>query len=262
MSDSNQKLDSETIKLIVQVAVPLLDELVKRVVESQSKIQQLLEKFDQLILREINSGFDALRDASLTDSEETKMRRLNYAEEQLLRCTGLELNTQIGEYKSAYWVALSHFGLVTIMKLRGDDTLAARHVLKTFVADARTARKTLFPKVYESVFLPKCNEVVDWYNQNLIAIEKNDYSSQIRLAKWLTAGKAGAKYLGGIWMMTQPNTKMAGQETIRQTMESSRKELNDLSPEKFRAEAREKLRAEYEIKLDLKCKEIAQNSLA
>ncbi|MBL8167153.1 MAG: hypothetical protein JNJ50_03310 [Acidobacteria bacterium] len=135
MPESNQSLNPETIKLIVEVAAPVAEELVKCIIESQAKVQILLQKFDQLVLREINSAFDSLRDAEITENPETKLRRLNYAEDQLLRCTGLELNSQIGGYSSAYWVALAHFGLVTISKLDiGENGLLKPAFLAAFFA--------------------------------------------------------------------------------------------------------------------------------
>ena len=167
-------LDPETVKLIMELAVPLLEELVEKISKNQSYIKSILEKVDQIFLRDISSAFDAINDATLTNNEAARERRLNYAEEQLLRCTGLNIDSKnnIGKYSPAYWVALSHFGLFTVSKLRGDKILAVRHVLKTYLAEPKIARTNHFPGVYRRLFLPKCIDVDNWYNAKLAEINK------------------------------------------------------------------------------------------
>ncbi len=250
---SRKTLDPETIKLILEVAIPLVEELVKRIAESQSQLQEVLKKVDQLILREINSAFDALRDATLTDSAETKERRLNFAEDQLLRCTGLELNSKIGDHSSAYWVGLSHFGLFTISRLRGDDMLAARHVLKTFVSDPQTARTRYFPEVYASVFQPECSEERSWYVQRLAEVEGDDFKGRILAAKVLKVGKVLAIGGFGIWGMTNPSTRVTAQYAMREGLDKTGEEWQQIIPEKYREEMKQRVKREFEEKLNLKC---------
>lgn len=261
-SGSRIPLDPETIRVIVETAVPLIQELVKRIAESQSQIQEVLKKVDQLILREINSAFDALRDATLTDNAETRERRLNFAEDQLLRCTGLELNTKIGGRPSAYWVGLSHFGLFTISKLRGDEMLAVRHVLKTFATDPETARASHFPEVYAKVFQPECTEERNWYVQRFLEVERDDFKGRVFAAKALKVGKGIALAGFAIWAMTDRNTRVAAQVTANQQLQKLDGEMKEITPEKYREIMKEKVKAEFEEKLNQRCRSIAQSMLA
>lgn len=264
MHNTNKSLDPDTIKLILEVAVPVVEELVRRVAENQSLIKNILEKVDQILLRDISSAFDALSDATLTNNEAAKKRRLNYAEEQLLRCTGLNANSKnnIGKYSPAYWVGLSHFGLFTVSKLRGDEILAVRHVLKTYVADPETARKNHFPEVYKKVFLPKCGDVKKWYDENLAEIDKDNFGWRVLGDRALIAGKGLGLGALGLLAMKNQHMKHAAPHTIGQGFNKLGEEWKDVSPEKYRDEMKRKLSIEYEEKLDNKCRIIAQSMLS
>ncbi|MBW4479966.1 MAG: hypothetical protein KME54_24785 [Tolypothrix brevis GSE-NOS-MK-07-07A] len=257
-------IDPDTIKLILEVAVPIVEELVKRIADNQSLIKNILEKVDQILLRDISSAFDALNDATLTNNEAAKERRLNYAEEQLLRCTGLNANSKnnIGKYSPAYWVGLSHFGLFTVSKLRGDEILAVRHVLKTYVADPETARKNHFPEVYNKVFLPKCGDIKKWYDEKLAEIDKDNYGWRVLGDRALIAGKGLGLGALALLAMQNQNTKHAVLHNMKQSFNELGEEWGEVSPEKHRDEMKEKLLIEYQEKLDNKCKIIAHSMLS
>ena len=107
-----------------------------------------------------------------------------------------------------------------------------------------------------------CNDVKAWYVEQLQIIENDPFAGKVFRRKLLTIGKAGIGVAGGIlMMMNNSNLRHAGQRTAQAAINNGSKELNEISPEKYRAEAKERLEIEYQQKLDLKCQEIAQKML-
>jgi len=159
-------IDPVTIELVLKAA-EVSHEVLKEIEDKQEVIDRLSKiqsSFDQLIFREIVFSYEALSDALATSNQETKRFRLNVAEENLLKTTGLDSSLSTSGIPNSRLMALAHFGLAFICTLRGDDAIAAIHCLRVYKSDPNYARKDLLPKIYTTLFEPKCADIFLWYD--------------------------------------------------------------------------------------------------
>jgi hypothetical protein len=236
---------SETLPLLFEV-------MLKRLEQTQDLLSK---KIDQIILRDIYSAFGAIKDATSTLNEETKQIRLKFAEESLLRNTGLDPSIETGGYSNSHWMAQSHHGLMQICSLRRDSKIAVKHLLNTYICDPRDARKTLSPEIFVKVFQPMCKEIYKWEEEQITEINKSSFSKNIILRKVFSVGKFGIK--GAASAVTYYYSKnRSALSWANNATEELKKEWKEATPEEFKVMALNELSRQVEEKLDDKCKEI------
>lgn len=222
------------------------------------KIDKLTDKLDKARLQKLHSSFVALDDALETENMETKKIRLKYAENALQEYTALDRYEKIGEHDGNYWMAQANFGLYLATTLRKDDRQAIKHLMRAFKADPRTARQEMCPEFYQKIFKPCCKEVDDWYHKSLEAINRNDFSNRVF---WQQTGIVTLAGVGAIALvaaaMLQPQVSRSASFALKSGKGNLDEILNDITPEKFRAQEKEKLDQQLEYRIDEKCEEIA-----
>ena len=221
-------MDPVTIELVLK-ASKLVIESSKRD-EILGRLNTIQSTLDQLILREIKSAYEAISDALVTNNEQTKNVRLNYAEESLLKNTSLDPALKTGEFYNAYLMALAHYGLAFVCVLRKDNQIAAKHLLRTYKFDPNISRTKLTPILFEEIFKPKC-------------------SNAAAVTSWVGMVAVGFAVPAARGAAMQANN-VAG------------KLWNSSTPEHYRIGDMEDLEKELELKLDDRCREIALDFLS
>ena len=246
-------MDPVTIELVLK-ASKLVIESSKRD-EILGRLNTIQSTLDQLILREIKSAYEAISDALVTNNEQTKNVRLNYAEESLLKNTSLDPALKTGEFYNAYLMALAHYGLAFVCVLRKDNQIAAKHLLRTYKFDPNISRTKLTPILFEEIFKPKCSNVFEWYDKRALEISRNDCSLRVM------AGKAAA-VTSWVGMVAVGFAVPAARGAAMQANNVAGKLWNSSTPEHYRIGDMEDLEKELELKLDDRCREIALDFLS
>jgi hypothetical protein len=210
-------------------------------------LSELIKKQDQMITREIKSAFDSINDAISTENEKTREKRLDFAEDNLLKNTRLDINLQTDEKPNGYWICLANFGLSFVCGIRNDAIIGIKHLIKSFEADATLARE-IYPDFFATVLEKRTNEIdKKWYDANFKTINEKDYSMDVF---WKKAGAiltgAGAvvgaillKTTAPMGSLTQEATKMGNEATTEILKEKALKSLNEERIEKFNIFCRE-----------------------
>ncbi len=245
-------MDPVTVKLVL-TASKLVIESSKRN-EIIGRLNAIQSTLDQLILREIKSAYEAISDALVTTSEQTKNVRLNYAEESLLKNTNLDPTLKTGDFHNNYLMALANYGLAFVCMLRNDEQIAAKHLLRSYKFDPRTARTILTPSLYEDVFKPKCSDVFKWYTERTLEISQNECSFRVIGGKTM----AVALWVGGVGYALAAKQGAAA----RAVHTEAAKIWDNSNPAHYRIGDMEDLVLELEIKLDDRCREIALDFLS
>jgi len=221
-----------------------------------SKLDALNEKIDQMITRELKSAFDAIDDALESSNKETKEIRLRYAEEHLLKNTRINPSLSSEGRENYKWIALANFGLAYICIMRHDHKIAARHFLRTFLYDPHIARTELLPDIYTAVFEPKCSEIFQWQKEQYLKIDNNNFNIDVYLGKTLAIGAGITAFgvLAGGTLIKVPTPHVA--RNIEQWAERT---WNEATIDNNRRYAKDQLNIELELKLDEKCKNIAES---
>jgi hypothetical protein len=255
-------LDPETINTIVKLIAPLAEELINSILENTSKLDELLQKVDQVFLRDIKSGFEALGDGLESKNAETRRLRLEFAEKVLLNNTTLQPGFTGGS-SNEYLMAQCHYGLSIIASQRADDDLAARHVLRAFAVDPYSARTEFFPKVFTEVFDPKCADIYEWNKAELDRLDREPFRKEIMLEK---AGYSGAMALGvagGILgFFAKGPAQGAVIRSATQGIKTAYQNMEKVGPEKFRTRAKAQQGAVFQERLNERCRELAKAGLA
>ena len=85
-------MDPATIGLVLKACNLVKGaKLSRQISDIQSKLDIIIAKSDQLIIREIMAAYKAIDDALSTDSDKTRQIRLSFAEEHLLKNISLNL---------------------------------------------------------------------------------------------------------------------------------------------------------------------------
>jgi hypothetical protein len=256
------------LEILKEILPPLVDIMRERLIVQTLAIGLLSQKLDQLITREIHSGFSAIEDATSTVNEETRQIRLRFAEEQLLKNTHLDSNLQTGGRKNNYWMAHSHHGLMNICLIRGDDKIAHKHLLSIFECDPRLARTILAPEIWEKVFQPECKNIYDWFEKEQEEIKASKYAGQVALEKTLAVGKFAGKtaLVAAAWFLNNgkpggyvPSSTMqiGGQQAISEAQKQLSGDWENATPEEYQRIAVGKLKMELESKIDWECRRYA-----
>lgn len=219
----------------------------------QTTLNDMMQRYDQLITREIKSAYEALSDAMTTNSEYTRKMRLDFAENNLLKNTNLDSSLCTGGLSNNYLMAISHYGLSFICKLRGDDVVAAKHLLRAFEMDPRKAREELLPELYEGFFKNKCENANRWYKEQLAIIYEKDYTGKQLLDKTGAFLEGAGGVIGGILLKNHAVERTA--------VRDAGKRWSSSTPEHYRLQAKIALDIEYERKIDEDCKRIATKLL-
>ena len=257
----------ELIAKIAKISLECLDVMVKRIADTQSKLTLLLQKTDQIILRDIAAAFEALKDANATRVRSTRNRLLTLAETNFYNNTKLDKTLKTGDHPNTYWMAQAHYGLAVLYALRSDGKMASRHTLQSFVADARQARLELAPELYESMFVPQCRDVFAWHKSEVDRIAHDDFASKIRTNHILAGGWAVVGVGAGIGLATAgtfiPGLGPApGIQAVLGSVGSANRMWDEGTVANFRFEAVNALDVERESRIDAKCLELALRALA
>ncbi len=252
-------MDPATIKVIIQASQLLLkavkkDHITKNLIKIQLKLDKLIQKSDQLILREIKSAYQAIDDARTTSNVETRDIRLKYAEDNLLKNTSLDSTLSTGGCQNTYLMALANYGLAFVCALRGDTQIAAIHLLRTYECDPRNARDELIPALFELLFEPECADTFEWYETELQAVQDQRYALHIT-GERVTASVLA---LAGVGLAIVTKRSAMGGGLFSKATEM----WKGADTSQIRATAREKLAAQLADKLDSRCQEIATRLLS
>lgn len=221
------------------------------VIESIRTVQSTL---DQLILREIDSAFDAIGDALITQNEQTRVIRLNYAEENLLRNTSLDSSLTTGNYKNIYLITLAHYGLAFVCSLRGDRVIAAKHLIRCYKFDSHVSRTELTPMLFEKFFKPKCSDIFEWYQRRLEAISRNPCAVRVMGGKAVAAAAFVGALAAGL-AFGQLGAAHAGRREAQQMW-------NNSTASRYQLKDRDNAYTQLELKVDNRCREIALELLS
>lgn len=240
-------------------------ELLDKVRDISSKVNEILAYCEQDILREIYSAYDAIITAEITENSQTKALRLNYAENQLLKNTQLNRSLSTADHPNTYWVALSNFGLVIICILREDRDTAFIHLLKTFEADPHFARSELAPTTYKLLFAETIDQgLQEFYTSSLKEIEHKDYHWEAFERKCLAGAMAGGGIALGIIVGLFGGAGVAGGIAYQATHEAEGT-WEGATPEKILEGKKEAFKLQFNEKretlVDQFCQELAKNYL-
>lgn len=226
----------------------------QRMTKIVSDLNSLIQKVDQLFLREIKAGFESLADVYITTNSETKKLRLNFAEECFLKNSNLDPKLAIGGYSSSYLMALSHYGLSIICHLRKDDTIAFRHVLKIYRISPRRARIELLPEFYNKCLSTEVNQrVTSWYTKEMNYLNNKSFKNEELIQKGKTVALASVGL--AVTVLTRNAAGAVGaSKSCPEMWEKS-------DPKYLRAEAISKLEKSVEIKRDEFCSVVANELL-
>jgi hypothetical protein len=258
----------ELIAKVAKVSVECLDVMAKRIADRQSKLTLLLQKTDQMILREIAAAFEALNDAkNATRIRSTRNRLLTLAENNFRNNTNLDKTLKTGDHPNTYWMAQAHYGLAVVCALRSEEKMASDRILRSFIADARQARLELAPELYESMFVSQCRDIFAWHKSKADRIAHNDFASKIRTHQILAGGWAVVGVGAGIGLAAAgtfiPGVgPAAGVQTVVGSLDSADKMWHGATVENYRIDALKALDVERESRIDAKCVELALRALA
>ena len=243
-----------TEKLILDAVKLSLDAYKKdEIVNTLNKIES---KLDQMISREIKSSYDAISDALVTNNEITKSKRLDFAEDNLLKNTNLDPALKTGNIENIHLIALAHYGLAFVCTLRGDSAIAARHLLHIYEIAPSIARKELVPLIYENVLKDECSSIFGWYKER----EREIGSDKFKLRTSIK--KVGAVSIGVVGTALGVVPFLVGKTSIvYSSIEKAKTVWSDATPEEYRKSAQEDLRDELDKKLDNRCQEVAKELL-
>jgi hypothetical protein len=252
----------ELIAKLAKVSLECLEVMIKRIADRESKLKLLLQKADQMILREIASAFDDLNDAKNgTRVRSTRNRILKMAETKFRNNTNLNRKDNTGGQPNTYWMAQAHYGLAAIYAFRSEEKMASRHILRSFVADARQARLELAPELYERMFVPQCGDVSAWYKSEADSIAHKDFAAKI-LRKQIAAGGVAVLGVGaGIGLTWASLNPVLGVQAVANSFDKADDVWHEATVEYYRAEALKALDVERESRIDAKCAELASRAL-
>ncbi|QUS60960.1 hypothetical protein [Synechocystis sp. PCC 7338] len=222
-----------------------------------SKLTLICEKIDQLVLADVYSAFSAIQDALTTDNEKTRNIRLIFAEEKLLKTTGLDINLVTGDYKNIFLISLSHYGLAFICSLRRDTITSARHALRAFLYDTRTTRNELTPELYLKLFKNQCDYILMEKANEIKNIKDKDYTWElISNNVLLSLGKKPVSLVHGLNSLSRflSGDKEGSQKSLQKALivryhKSVNKEL-------LQAYEIEDINEKFERIIDEKCKNL------
>lgn len=219
----------------------------------EKHLSELIKKQDQMITREIKSAFDAINDSLTTENERTREKRLDFAEDNLLKNTRLDIALETDDKPNGYWICLANFGLSFVCGIRNDAIIGIKHLIKSFEADAVLARE-IYPDFFVSVLEKRTNEIDrNWYDAKFKEINEKDYSMDVF---WKKAGAiltgAGA-VVGAILLKTPAPMKSVVNEAHKMDAEAS--------PEILKAKAIEKLNEERINNFNVFCREASSEVL-
>lgn len=219
-----------------------------------SDLDSIIQKVDQLFLREIKAGFESLADVYITANNETKKLRLNFAEEHFLKNAYLDSKLSIGDYPSSYLMALSHYGLSIICHLRKDDTIAFKHILQMYKLSPKLARTQLLPEFYDKGLGVEVKQRVNsWHMKELDNLNKKDFKSE----EYLQVGKTLA--VAGVGLVT--SLLIGNAAPYFAVKDNCSKMIDKADPSYLRKEAISKLEKSVEVKTDEFCIVVANELL-
>jgi hypothetical protein len=116
----------ELIAKAAKVSLECLEVIVKCIADRQTNLKLLIQKTDQMILREIDAAFDALNEArNAPRASSFRNRRLTFAENKFLINTNLNKTLSTGNHPNTYWMAQAHYGLAVVCALRSEQKMAS-----------------------------------------------------------------------------------------------------------------------------------------
>jgi hypothetical protein len=247
------------IELILAVSEEVLDVLEKReladkINQIDLKLSELIAKSDQLITREIKASYEAIYDALLTASVQTKETRLLFAEENLLRNTKLNTYLQTENINNNYWICLSHIGLAIICSLRNDKLISCRHILHAFEMDRMTSMG-IFPKFYEEIYRKEVEKrTEEWKVNKIKEIQNKDYSTDEFL------GKAGA-FLFGAGGIALAVLALGKPIVGKPVLSEAQKMWNNASSQRYISENIARIEYQMDMVKDHNCTQITKDYL-
>ena len=245
------------IKLTLNVIFKYKDSLYKE--KLQEELSKIQASIDQLIIKELVSAFDELSYAFITDNEETKRIRLNFAEENLLNNTGLNPLLSTGEIPNTRLMAMAHLGLSIISLLRDDNIMSTIHCLRAYEVAPNYARKNLLPEIYTDIFKPKCFDIFVWRSNSKKNIRNINFTSNIIGKKvWGST----LLVLGGLGTVLTLSSRLpANAYAVNCLLGIAGKELDEANVSYFQKQAIKELDVELANKIDQRCQELASKYL-
>lgn len=139
--------------------------LASKLDEVSRKLDDLQHSVKELTLKDIRAGFIAVRDAGATTHQQTRERCLEQAEWNFRQMLGIDPETDFNGHSAKDLLGWSHHGLSYITVLRGDLCSSAAHILESYVVAPRLARIEFTPSVYDRLFAPGCEPIIQKYER-------------------------------------------------------------------------------------------------
>ena len=236
---------------LLEVANLIADDVEQKHDAIKQQLNTIQAALDQLITREIKGGYEALANANISSHPTTKEKYLSFAEDCFLKNTSLDPQLQTNGKMNGYFIALAYYGLAILTAERGDLLLSARHLIRVFEFDPRSARTQLAPKVFEQYFKCHCSRAYEIGEREYKKTVERNYNA----AGDGVLGRIGslATWIGGVigtFAIQNPAAFVtAEKESARLWKENS--------PEKLKAAAIAKAEEYGQYEIDRRCCEIA-----
>lgn len=178
-------------------------------------VNKLLEKVDQLVLREMVAANKGLEDIIAAKAFDSHM--LAKVQNCYIKNTGLSPSGSTGGLRNTEIIAYSYLGLYIIGLIKNEnENLLMRYVLHMFETGERKVRTQWFKNVYDEIFAPDCGDILSSYEYQAKRIAKpRDYMKATGILA--AQGIVTIVFLAGETILRYPvNTKTAIQNLERQ----------------------------------------------
>jgi hypothetical protein len=245
-------IDNEIFKQIIETgssAIGIVNKIAlnQKLQNIEKKLNELIKKNDQLITREIKASYESINDALLTSNVQTRVRRLDFAEDNLLKNIRLNPALSAEDKPNSYWICLSHFGLSIICTLRDDTYISCKHILHAFEYDG-TLSKEILPEFYSEMLEKRVKELESsWYQKKRREINSKDYGTQEFLGKSAAVLLGAGSIVAGILA----NRPIAAKSPV----DEAKKIWNDSDSSSLRSKELNNLEVEKEKRFQIFCRD-------
>lgn len=189
--------------LIARLAVDVYktERLKRELAALNDKVSDLIQHADQLLMREVAAGFQALQDACQAKDPRTREARLQVAEHLFLLDANLQPHLTTAGRPNYLIIGTANQGLALASFLRGENHLAASYILRCFIASPRQAREHLFSDFYQTVIAPQCLDLVQQHERDIEDLVSSLPTIRANLKHHVNNLFLGAGALAGIGMI-------------------------------------------------------------
>lgn len=250
-------MDPSAILLLIEKS----PQIVQKVINSRNakqlihKLDTMSAKIDLLYIREVKSAFEALADAYDSDNAETVRKRLEFAEDNLLRNTCLDPKMDIGDSTGSELMAMAHFGLAIICRFRDDNRLVVKHLLKVFYLEPKLAMEEIAQDFYHQALEPECQILLaNWESQEVRKAQQKSYVGDALLYKTAAVFALVGGVAGGL-ISNNPGIAHAG-------LRAAGKGWEDGTPENLRSQTIASIREKKPEMMYKFCSVLAERKLS